>query len=139
MAIYLNKSIESVFADLGVIYSRNFYMNLDVKTPSERIKNIIDLICPSTIVTNNQYIGSLEGVLPENVQIINLDQLDQTIPICEESIFAELSLQIDTDPLCIINTSGSTGTPKGVVLNHRSFLILQSGLLINLVLVITKL
>lgn len=121
VAIYLNKSIESVFADLGVIYSRNFYMNLDVKTPSERIKNIIDLICPSTIVTNNQYIGSLEGVLPENVQIINLDQLDQTIPICEESIFAELSLQIDTAPLCIINTSGSTGTPKGVVLNHRSF------------------
>lgn len=72
-------------------------------------------------LSNNQYIGSLEGVLPENVQIINLDQLDQTIPICEESIFAELSLQIDTDPLCIINTSGSTGTPKGVVLNHRSF------------------
>ena len=31
VAIYLNKSIESVFADLGVIYSRNFYMNLDVK------------------------------------------------------------------------------------------------------------
>ena len=55
VAVYLNKSIESVCADLAIIYSGNFYMNLDVKTPSERIKNIIDLISHVTIITNNQY------------------------------------------------------------------------------------
>ena len=37
--------------------------------------------------------------------------------VCSE----RLSSQIDTDPVCIINTSGSTGTPKGVVLNQRGF------------------
>ena len=33
VAVYLNKSIESICADLGILYSGNFYMNLDVKTP----------------------------------------------------------------------------------------------------------
>ena len=30
-AVFLNKSIESVYADLAIIYSGNFYMNLDVR------------------------------------------------------------------------------------------------------------
>ena len=44
IAVYLNKSIESVYADMAIIYSGNFYMNLDVKTPAERIKNILEQI-----------------------------------------------------------------------------------------------
>lgn len=121
IAVYLNKSIESVCADLAIIYSGNFYMNLDVKTPSERIKNIIDLITPAIIVTNNQYLKNISGILPDSIQVVNLDEVDWDLSIDEELLDIRLQKLVDTDPLCIINTSGSTGTPKGVVLNHRSF------------------
>lgn len=121
IAVYLNKSIESVCADLGIIYSGNFYMNLDIKTPSDRIKNILDLVLPSIIVTNNQYLKNIVDVIPDTIKILNLDEVDWNASFNDDTLFLRLNTLIDTDPLCIINTSGSTGTPKGVVLNHRSF------------------
>lgn len=121
VAVFLNKSIESVCADLAIIYSGNFYMNLDVKYPAERLKNIIDLICPGAIITNNQHLKNIVGVLPSNIQVINIDDVNFVHSVNGSAILAHLKSLIDTDPLCIINTSGSTGTPKGVVLNHKSF------------------
>ena len=122
IAVYLNKSIESVYADLGIIYSGNFYMNLDVKTPIERIKNILELVQPAAIITNNQFEKNIRGIIPAGISLINLDLIDwERLTRDDDELKRRLSLLIDTDPLCIINTSGSTGTPKGVVLNHRSF------------------
>ncbi|MCP9612820.1 AMP-binding protein [Coprobacter tertius] len=121
VAVYLNKSIESVCADLAIIYSGNFYMNLDIKTPTERIKNILDLIQPAVLITNNQYFKNIMSVIPDTVTVINLDETEFGILEDDHLIWQRLATLIDTDPLCIINTSGSTGTPKGVVLNHRSF------------------
>ena len=121
IAIFLPKSKEVYEADIACTYSGNIFMNLDVKTPMARIKNIINLIQPVLIITNHQY----EDVLKENMtdtQVMTIDSLsvstDADIDIVLEK---RLQSMIDTDPFCIINTSGSTGTPKGVVLNHRSF------------------
>lgn len=122
IAVYLNKSIESVFADMAIIYSGNFYMNLDVKTPAERIKNILELVQPAAIITNNQFEKNIREVIPAGIRVINLDSITWEDSECDDEILLQrLETLIDTDPLCIINTSGSTGTPKGVVLNHRSF------------------
>ena len=122
IAIYLNKSIESVYSDLAVIYSGNFYMNLDVKTPVTRIKNILELVCPEVIITNNQFEKNIQDIVPKETVVINLDSVDFGEIVRDDNMLsARLGTLIDTDPLCIINTSGSTGTPKGVVLNHRSF------------------
>ena len=122
IAIYLNKSIESVYSDLAVIYSGNFYMNLDVKTPVTRIKNILELVCPEVIITNNQFEKNIQDIVPQETMVINLDTVNFSEIVRDDNmLFTRLGTLIDTDPLCIINTSGSTGTPKGVVLNHRSF------------------
>lgn len=122
VAVYLNKSIESVYADMAIIYSGNFYMNLDVKTPAERIKNILELIQPAAIITNNQFEKNIKDVIPAGIDVINLDSVIWDDIKCDnKTLLQRLETLIDTDPLCIINTSGSTGTPKGVVLNHRSF------------------
>ena len=119
IAIYLPKSIAAVYSDIACIYSGNIYMNLDVKTPVERIKNILELIQPVVIVTNNQYVRNIKDVIPDTIEVIDLDSFNWTNQ--ENGISGRWRELIDTDPLCIINTSGSTGTPKGVVLNHRSF------------------
>lgn len=121
VAVFLDKSIESVYSDLGIIYSGNFYMNLDVKTPSERISNILQLVEPSTIISTSTQIKSIAEIIPECTKVILLDKECWEDNIDESLIIDRLSTIIDTDPSCIINTSGSTGTPKGVVLNHKSF------------------
>jgi amino acid adenylation domain-containing protein len=96
-------------------------MNLDIKSPIERIRNIIELVRPSIIISNTKNTKILSDFASIS-KVINLDNLNLSGPFDDKLIQERLSQIIDTDPLCIINTSGSTGTPKGVVLNHRSFI-----------------
>lgn len=121
IAVFLPKTIDSVISDVSITFSGNIYMNLDVKTPMERINNIISLIEPQLIITNSTYIKNVEN-LGLSQKILNIDTIDFDASI-NDNVFLlnRLSVLIDTDPYCIINTSGSTGTPKGVVLNHKSF------------------
>lgn len=116
VAVFLPKEINTVIADLGIIYSCNPFMNLDVKTPMDRIANIIDLVKPIAVVTDARYADKFQDF---PVQVINVTEVKENLNTVE--INNRRKGIIDTDPLCLINTSGSTGTPKGVVLNHRSF------------------
>lgn len=119
IAVFLPKEINTVIADLGIMYSSNPFMNLDVKTPKERLMNIFELVKPAAVITNKKFSGALPEV---SIPIILVDELDwDTLTADEGNLLARRSQLIDTDPFCLINTSGSTGTPKGVVLNHRSF------------------
>jgi amino acid adenylation domain-containing protein len=119
IAVFLPKTIDSVISNIAITFSGNIYMNLDIKTPIERINNIISLIEPQLIITNSTYIKQLE-TLGLSQGILNIDDINFDVTIDNE-LLKRLSGLIDTDPYCIINTSGSTGTPKGVVLNHKSF------------------
>ncbi len=119
IAVYLPKSIDCVVSDIAVSYSANIYMNLDIKTPISRITNILKLIKPVYIITNNQFADKFENM---DVKIINLDTLNFQKYKSQYDFSKRLDKLIDTDPMCIINTSGSTGTPKGVILNHKSFI-----------------
>lgn len=119
IAVFLPKTVDSVISNIAITFSGNIYMNLDIKTPIERINNIISLIEPQLIITNSTYIKQLE-TLGLSQGILNIDDINFDVTIDNE-LLKRLSGLIDTDPYCIINTSGSTGTPKGVVLNHKSF------------------
>jgi amino acid adenylation domain-containing protein len=121
IAVYLPKSIQSVIANIAITYSANIYMHLDIKNPSERILNILNLIQPRIIITNSIYLNDLAN-LPNYFQIVNIDEINFDERIDTNILLQRLDSIIDTDPYCIINTSGSTGTPKGVVLNHKSFI-----------------
>lgn len=119
IAVYLPKTIDCVVSDIAISYSSNVYMNLDIKTPINRINNILELIKPEYIITNNQNVDKFENT---GVKLINLDTLDFEQTLSNYDFSKRFDKLIDTDPMCIINTSGSTGTPKGVILNHKSFI-----------------
>jgi len=122
IGVFLPKSIESVIADLGVIYTGNAYMNLDIKTPTQRIGNILNLVEPLCVITNEQYAKTLRAIWPDD-KIVCIEASPMELSSEDEcALNQNLERIIDTDPLCLINTSGSTGTPKSVVLNHRSFI-----------------
>ena len=127
VAMFMPKSVEALQADLAITYSGNTYMNLDVKNPAERLANILALIQPTAVVTNNKFKAIIEPIAGETVKVINVDELVDDVEIPSSEWFLNYNFDIiDTDPYCIINTSGSTGTPKGVVLNHKSFIDFMS-------------
>jgi len=118
---YLPKSVETIIANIGTIYTGNIYSNLDVKSPDQRILSTIGNLKPGLIITNRELSLKLVSFGISLQVIFIIEEVLESMEISEEKIESRWSTMIDTDPLCIINTSGSTGVPKGVVLNHRSF------------------
>jgi amino acid adenylation domain-containing protein len=121
IAVFLPKSYECIASDIAITMTGNIYMNLDIKSPFERLKNIIFAINPQIVITNSICLAGLDDI--HGLKIINIDELiNKVICLNEQLILKRLETLVDTDPLCIINTSGSTGTPKGVVLNQKSYI-----------------
>src|SRR5215510_7171746 len=58
--VFLPKSAENIVADLGILYSANAYANLDVKSPAQRLKGMIDNLSPNVIVTASAHIQALK-------------------------------------------------------------------------------
>ena len=100
IAVYLPKSAATVFADLGIIYSGNVYSNLDVKSPAQRVKNILGNLEPALVITSQALLASVValGVAPDDVLLVNqiFDDADYN-RLCGDHRAARA--MIDTDPL----------------------------------------
>ncbi len=120
VAVYLPKCAETVVANLGIAYSGNIYMNLDVKAPPQRIRNILANVEPVLLITSRALAAGFIALgAPADLTVCIEDLVATDAPVDEAALRIRREAVLDTDPLCIINTSGSTGTPKSVVLNHR--------------------
>ena len=83
-AVFLDKSVNVVIANVAAIYSCMPYMNMDTKTPIYRISNIIEQVNPAFIITNTKYEEKIKEIF--NGVIINIDTFDFNIAINEEAI-----------------------------------------------------
>lgn len=111
IAVCIDRNIESIILFLGVVYSGNFYVPLDISQPVERISLILSELCPEMILAS-------AGQKIEGYECVDYEEC--TSEINEEVLQSIRSMAIDTDPLYAIFTSGSTGKPKGVLVSHRS-------------------
>ena len=73
IAVYLPKNANTIVANLGILYSGNIYTNLDIKSPAQRIKNILENIKPHLIITAKEYEESVIslGINPDQIFIID--------------------------------------------------------------------
>jgi D-alanine--poly(phosphoribitol) ligase subunit 1 len=119
--VFLPKSAENIIADLGILYSANAYANLDIKSPPQRLKGMLQNLAPEVIVTSAAHIPALRALdIPED-KLVLIEQGMVPEPLYDNAaLTCRRETLIDTDPYCFIHTSGSTGIPKGVALNHRS-------------------
>lgn len=116
---YLPKSIESIEAFMGILYSGNFYTPTDIRFPEEKVKSVITALKPSAIVVNNktkEKLNKFSGI--DDICLINLDEIPASGRYEEGSRLVDAVL--DVDPVYTFFTSGSTGTPKGVIINNHN-------------------
>src|SRR5208282_1632336 len=101
--VFLPKSAGNIVADLGILYSGNAYANLDVKSPPQRLKGMLDNLNPVVIITAQ----------PQAAALRSLGVPDEKLLLVEEAMVAEsnydnaallkrLDLILDTDPYCFI-------------------------------------
>ena len=119
--VFLPKSMGNIVANVGILYSGNAYANLDIKSPVQRVKGMLDNLAPEIIIATAKQVTALEalGYSREKLLLVEEAMVDDTL-YDNGQLLKRLDRIIDTDPYCIIHTSGSTGIPKGVGLNHRS-------------------
>ena len=116
IAVFISSKVDVVVSDLGILLAGYFFMNLDVGTPLDRIKQIISQTNPILILVdknNELYIKNITNDYLVFEDIINSQDV---------SVGNYQRKNIDSQPFCIINTSGTTGVPKSVVISHKSFI-----------------
>lgn len=123
MAVFLPKCAEVVFADLGILSTGSPFTNLDVKSPAQRVRNILDNLDPELVITSKDLVSRLAELGLDDTRLVLVEDVLGGAIVPDNALLDQRRREIlDTDPLCIINTSGSTGTPKGVVLHHRGLI-----------------
>lgn len=122
IAVYLPKSADCVIAFFGILYSANFYVPLDPKSPAARLKKMLGNLEPRAIVTGARSRAAIDEVCAERrLPVWDLRALLDSEAARQPAFPADkVERVIDTDPIYCIYTSGSTGIPKGVVVSHRS-------------------
>lgn len=117
IAVFLPKSSKAIASFMGVLYSNNFYVPLDVKSPDERLKKILYNLNPNIVLTDD---ANYERIKKLNITI-NIISISKVFDAKFKNNYDLQNLKsIITDPIYCIYTSGSTGDPKGVLVSHLS-------------------
>ncbi len=117
VGICVRRSLDMVWAALGVLKSGGAYLALDSGYPQDRLAYMLEDSSISVVLTQTELASSLP---PNRLKVVYLD--------AERKIIAQHShenpINISTlDSLVYITyTSGSTGKPKGIAMVQRSLL-----------------
>lgn len=106
IGVLTDRAIEPLAGFIGILYSNNFYVPIDVEMPMEKICHIIEDANLPAILCGQNGDEILKAVNYSGI-IIHYSELPS-----EE---CELPHDSDNDLLYMVYTSGSTGKPKGVL------------------------
>lgn len=125
VAIFAEKSCETLAAMLSVIYAGGFYVCINPEQTENRIGNILQVLEPRLVIVEDVYRERLTASGYEGLTI-SLNHLMMTL--AKEStqegdmaLLRRIRSQIRSeDPLYGIFTSGSTGIPKCVLVEQQA-------------------
>ncbi|HEF1856799.1 TPA: amino acid adenylation domain-containing protein [Bacillus cereus] len=114
VAIFLERSVESIIVMLGILKAGGTYVPIDVKYPSERIQYILQDSQARVLITKVEL--EKEVTCYQGNMIIIGDVFKSAFV---QDIPNQNSVE---DAAYMIYTSGSTGNPKGTLLKHHGVL-----------------
>lgn len=127
IVVFVDRNIECLVAFLGVAYSGNFYVPIDIQMPPARIKLILDTLNPEAII-NTPHSQGFAGKVAPDIKEYDYQQITHTGSINHEALSEIRQKIVDLDPVYATFTSGSTGIPKGVITCHRSVIDMTDNL-----------
>ena len=109
--LLLPQGIDFTVAVVAILKSGSAYIPLDISTPLQRLKQIVQDAKPLAIITNRTQSGKAD--------------LLETRFVCLEDNHVDFdsTCRVKSEPedlAYVIYTSGTTGTPKGTMVEHRS-------------------
>lgn len=127
VAIFLDKSIETVSSLLGVVRSGAIFVPINPQLKPHQVEHIVRDSGAKMLITNKSRHQSLSSIMDLTIlcdaepgvdggdgkvlSLVRLIELGGPLPPVSN---------VDSDPAAILYTSGSTGLPKGVLLSHRN-------------------
>lgn len=127
IVVFVDRNIESLISFMGVAYSGNFYVPIDIQMPGMRIELILQTLNPIASLVLKRDLEFSKSLAPELKTIIFEEAIEEAI---DELKLTKIKRSIiDTDPLYATFTSGSTGIPKGVITCQRSVIDMTEALI----------
>ena len=120
VGVYMEKCADAVAAFMGAVWAGGFYSCLNTELPGSRLAQIVSVLEPAVIVTQEELLEKARELFPEE-KIVTFEALEQT-PENAGALEARQAHACDTDVLYVNFTSGSTGVPKGIAVGNRSVL-----------------
>ncbi len=117
IAVMMGRSVHTIAAFLGVVYSGRAYAPIEAKDPLSRREKILANLENPAVITDEETCGELgNGSVNLKAGELLKSEIDEGLL---ERVRNEMT---ENDPLYIIYTSGSSGNPKGVITSHRSLI-----------------
>jgi non-ribosomal peptide synthetase component F len=81
IAVFLPKSAHTIIADLGILYSGNCYANIDLKSPPERLKAILQNLKALLVITSAAHLAALRsaGVPEDKILLVEMAMTEQAM------------------------------------------------------------
>jgi D-alanine--poly(phosphoribitol) ligase subunit 1 len=126
IVVFVDRNIESLVSFMGVAYSGNFYVPIEIQMPKMRIELILQTLNPIAMLVLESQKTFAASVAPDILTLIYEEE--KAIDFNIDILCKIRRIIIDRDPIYATFTSGSTGIPKGVITCHQSVIDMTDNL-----------